>query len=81
MISPENAAELVLKETGYKKLYNVRDYDLSHYVVMAAPNDDKLYKDAQTTFGVDKKTGKVTSFILNGLTIQKFNRSKIVFTK
>ena len=49
MISPENAANLVLKKTGYKKLCNVRDYDNKHYVVMATP-DENTFKNYQTLF-------------------------------
>ena len=78
MISPENAANLVLKKTGYKKLCNVRDYDSQHYVVMAIP-DDEHFKDYQTVFGVDKETGAITNFILNSESIEAFQNAKIVF--
>ena len=78
MISPENAANLVLKKTGYKKLCNIRDYDNKHYVVMAIP-DDKHFKGYQTVFGVDKKTGDVTNFMLNSETVDTYQRSEIVY--
>ena len=78
MISPENAANLVLKKTGYKKLCNVRDYDNKHYVVMATP-DENTFKNYQTLFGVDKNTGYVTTFMLNSESIEAFQNAKIVF--
>lgn len=78
MISPENAANLVLKKTGYKKLCNVRDYDNKHYVVMATP-DENTFKNYQTLFGVDKNTGAITNFILNSESIEAFQNAKIVF--
>ena len=78
MISPENAANLVLKKTGYKKLCNVRDYDNKHYVVMATP-DENAFKNYQTLFGVDKNTGYVTTFMLNSESIEAFQNAKIVF--
>ena len=78
MISPENAANLVLKKTGYKKLCNVRDYDSQHYVVMATP-DENTFKNYQTLFGVDKNTGAITNFILNSESIEAFQNAKIVF--
>lgn len=78
MISPENAANLVLKKTGYKKLCNVRDYDNKHYVVMATP-DENTFKNYQTLFGVDKNTGDVTNFMLNSESIEAFQNAKIVF--
>ena len=79
MISPENAAKLVLNKTGYKKLCNVRDYDAQYYVVMAIP-DDEHFKGYQTVFGVDKKTGAVTNFMLNSETIEAFQNAEIVFS-
>ena len=78
MISPENAANLVLKKTGYKKLCNVRDYDSQHYVVIATP-DENTFKNYQTLFGVDKNTGTITNFILNSETIDTYQRSEIVY--
>ena len=78
MISPENAANLVLKKTGYKKLCNVRDYDNKNYVVMATP-DENTFKNYQTLFGVDKNTGAITNFILNSESIEAFQNAKIVF--
>ena len=78
MISPENAANLVLKKTSYKKLCNVRDYDSQHYVVMATP-DENTFKNYQTLFGVDKNTGDITNFMLNSETIEAFQNAKIVF--
>lgn len=79
MISPENAANLVLKKTGYKNLCNVRDYDSQHYVVMATP-DENTFKGYQTTFGVDKNTGAITNFMLNADTVDAFQSAKIVFS-
>ena len=45
---------------------------------MAIP-DDEHFKDYQTVFGVDKKTGAITNFILNSESIEAFQNAKIVF--
>ena len=65
MISPKDAAEFVKKETKYRFIVNVKDFDSKHYVVEALPAMDKLSIGVQTTFGVDKESGKVTGFPLN----------------
>lgn len=65
MISPKDAAELVKKETKYQFVVNVKDFDSGHYVVQALPKKDKISIGVQTTFGVDKESGKVTGFALN----------------
>lgn len=78
MISPEEAAKLVLNKTGYKSLYFVKDYDDKHYVVCAAPDDEKLYL-TDNTFGVDKNTGVVSNFSVNSQTVEAYQKANIVY--
>lgn len=78
MISPKKASEIVLKHTGYKHVYNVKDYDSKHYIVSAAPDNKQIYRTLQTTFGVNKNTGKVTAFVLNGSTYDSYMNAKVV---
>lgn len=65
MISPAEAAKKVKETQGYEEVLQVKDYDPQHYVVEAWPKADKMPHGEQTTFGVDKSTGKVTAFQLN----------------
>lgn len=77
MISPVEAANKVKESQGYEQVIRVKDYDLKHYVVEALPKANKMPHGAQTTFGVDKKTGQVTAFFLKpGSTLEKYLSAK-----
>lgn len=76
MITPKEAVELVKKETKYKNIIKVKDYDAQHYVIESLPGESFVV-GIQTTFGVDKNTGEVTSFFLNmGNNLDKYLASK-----
>ncbi len=78
MVSPKEAAKLVLEQTGYEEVFVVKDYDFIHYVVEATPVKGKLPKCAQATFGVNKFTGRVTAFHLRPFgTLEKYQKAKI----
>ena len=79
MITVKEAVNEVKNKTGYEFIIKVKDYDQNHYVVEAIPKKNELPEPGiQTTFGVDKNTGKVTSFyLIPGETLEKYLACKV----
>lgn len=79
MITAKEAADLVKKSEKLGFVVGVKDFDKDHYVVEALPNDHEIPEGINTTYGVDKNTGKVTAFyLIPGQTLEKYLSAKVV---